>query len=150
MKEEGVNFSGIFNASAWLRSKTAIFSLLAVHASDQVNKSSHHCQPDGAKAETKARVSGESFAPGNVALGRRERKKRNKLPTKIRQNLISAFLVSATSQRAAAHMEKCQIYIRLACSHSSCLDMYRNTFADIDSDSHQPYVALEAVARPTP
>lgn len=55
MKEEGVNFSGIFNASAWLRSKTAVFSLLAVHASDQVNKSSYHCQPDGAKAETKAR-----------------------------------------------------------------------------------------------
>ena len=74
MKEEGVNFSDIFNASAWLLSKTAIFSLLTIHASDQVNKSSHHCQPDGAKAETKARVSGESFAPWECGLGKKGEK----------------------------------------------------------------------------
>lgn len=50
---------------------------------------------------------------------------------------------------SGAHVEKRQIHILLVCSHSSCLDMHRNTFADIDSNSHQPYVPLKADARPT-
>lgn len=76
MREEGVSFGGNSKTYAGLPSKTAIFSFLTVRVSDQKkkkkgNRRSHHCQPDGDKAETKARVSGGSFRPGNVALGKR-------------------------------------------------------------------------------
>lgn len=100
--------------------KNCYFQLHHYTCSDKnVNKSSHHRHSNGDKAETKARASGESFTAGNVALRRREGRRRNMLPMKVMQNQF-AFLASAMSQQTGAHVEKCQMYLQWVRSCSWC------------------------------
>ena len=90
---------------------------------------------------------GNRLPPGNVALGRREGKRRNKLPVKVLQNQF-ALLASAASQQAEAHVEKSKFPYGWSVHTLLVLGAGRHTFAGTDGALHQPYVALKADAKP--
>lgn len=137
----------ILNACAWLLWKPTIFSFLAVMASaKKVKEGSHQCQPNGGKAETKARESGKRVTLGMwLWEGGREKEQSAKKSSAESVYLPRFGHISVSPSTGG----KKSGFPYSWCIHIlPVLGWWRHTFADTDRVSHRPYVALRADAKP--